>query len=228
MNYTSIKKGTFINRPNRFIANVLIDGITETVHVKNTGRCNEILIKGASVLLEESTNLNRTTRYSLVAAYKGSTLINIDSQAPNHVVYEAILQNKIKAFKNVLTLKKEVTFGKSRFDLYFEKKSTKGFIEVKGVTLEKDGIAMFPDAPTLRGTKHILEMIDAVNNNYKGYILFLVQLKGVKCFTPNKEMDPEFDAALKKAKNKGVEILVYDSIIKENGLEIGEAVASTI
>ena len=228
MNYNSIKKGVFINRPNRFIANVFIDGITETVHVKNTGRCNEILIKGASVLLEEFSNLKRKTRYSLVAAYKGNTLINIDSQAPNHVVYEAILQNKIEAFKDVSTLKKEVTFGKSRFDLYFEKNSTKGFIEVKGVTLEKDGIAMFPDAPTLRGTRHILEMIDAVNNNYKGYILFLVQLKGVKYFTPNKKMDPEFDAALKKAKNKGVEILVYDSIVMENGLEIGELVASTV
>ncbi|HOA97565.1 MAG TPA: DNA/RNA nuclease SfsA, partial [Acetivibrio saccincola] len=187
MHYNSIKKGIFINRPNRFVANVLIDGITETVHVKNTGRCKEILVKGTTVFLEESSNLNRKTRYSLVAAYKGDTLINIDSQAPNHVVYEAILQNKIKDFKDVLTLKKEVTFGKSRFDLYFENKSEKGFIEVKGVTLEKDGTAMFPDAPTVRGTRHILEMIDVVNNKYKGYILFLVQLKGVKCFTPNKE-----------------------------------------
>lgn len=228
MHYNSIKKGIFINRPNRFVANVLIDGITETVHVKNTGRCKEILVKGTTVFLEESFNLNRKTRYSLVAAYKGDTLINIDSQAPNHVVYEAILQNKIKDFKDVLTLKKEVTFGKSRFDLYFENKSEKGFIEVKGVTLEKDGTAMFPDAPTVRGTRHILEMIDVVNNKYKGYILFLVQLKGVKCFTPNKEMDPEFDAALKKAKSKGVEILVYDSIVREDGLEIGEPVASTI
>lgn len=224
MHYNLIKKGIFINRPNRFIANVDIDGITETVHVKNTGRCGEILIKGASVLLEESLNLKRKTRYSLVAAYKGNTLINIDSQAPNHVVYEAILQNKIEAFKNIISLKKEVTFGKSRFDLYFEKESAKGFIEVKGVTLEKDGVAMFPDAPTVRGTRHILEMTDAVNNNYKGYILFLVQLKGVKYFTPNKEMDPEFAAALKKAKNKGVEILVYDSIVRKDRIEIGEPV----
>ncbi|MDQ2086317.1 DNA/RNA nuclease SfsA [Herbivorax sp. ANBcel31] len=228
MNYTSIKKGVFLNRPNRFIANVLVDGKTETVHVKNTGRCNEILIKGASVLLEVSSNAKRKTKYSLIAAYKENTLINIDSQAPNSVIYEAIRQGKIEDFKDVSAIKKEVTFKNSRFDLYFEKNFIKGFIEIKGVTLEKDGIAMFPDAPTQRGTKHILEMIDAVSKNYQGYIIFLIQLNGIKYFTPNKEMDPNFDRALKKAKNKGVKILVYDSIVSINGLKIGNPVSSTV
>lgn len=159
MKYNNIYEGIFLERPNRFIANVLIDGKKEKVHVKNTGRCKEILIKGTKVYLEKSNNPNRKTKYSLISAYKGNQLINIDSQVPNKVVFDAVQSNKIEGLNNIKVLKREVTFGNSRFDLYFEKDNEKGFIEVKGVTLEDNGLSLFPDAPTERGTKHIKEMI---------------------------------------------------------------------
>ena len=169
MKYTPIKSAVFISRPNRFISHVLIDGKDEIVHVKNTGRCREILQEGISVILEEASNANRKTKYSLIAAYKGDVLINIDSQVPNMVVYEAIKDEKLKEFQKITKLSREVTFGNSRFDLYYECGEQKGFIEVKGVTLETDGVAMFPDAPTERGSKHVYEMIKAVEQGYAGF-----------------------------------------------------------
>ncbi|MDD4834096.1 MAG: DNA/RNA nuclease SfsA, partial [Lutispora sp.] len=150
MIYNDTKEAIFIKRPNRFIAHVLLDGKEEIVHVKNTGRCREILIEGTKVILEASKNPNRKTAYSLIAAYKGDMLINIDSQIPNAVVFEGIKQNRISIISDVKYLKREVTYGNSRFDMYFEKENSKGFIEVKGVTLEENGLAMFPDAPTER------------------------------------------------------------------------------
>ncbi|HZJ83765.1 MAG TPA: DNA/RNA nuclease SfsA [Clostridia bacterium] len=222
MKYKDIRRAKFLERPNRFIANVEIDGQVEKVHVKNTGRCKEIFIKGTTVILEKATNPNRKTRYSVIGGYKGDMLINTDSQVPNSVVYEAVIEKKIREIRDITHIKREVTFGNSRFDIYFEVGDEKGFIEVKGVTLEHEGVCMFPDAPTTRGTKHIYEMIEAVKQGYSGYIFFLVQMEGMKYFTPNDEMDPEFGLALRMAKDQGVQILVYDSKIKEDEIIIGE------
>jgi sugar fermentation stimulation protein A len=224
MNYQEVTTGTFIKRVNRFIAHVEIDGTEQIVHVKNTGRCKELLIPGTKVILEKAQNPARKTPYSLVAVYKGDLLVNMDSQAPNQVVYETLLAGKVKEIPDLLSVKKEVTFGNSRFDLFVEMTQGKGWIEVKGVTLEENGIAMFPDAPTKRGTKHIYELVEAMEQGDQGYIFFLIQLKGIRYFTPNKKMDPDFAAALHYAANKGVRILCYDSIVTEKGIDIGEPV----
>ncbi|HWQ43733.1 MAG TPA: DNA/RNA nuclease SfsA, partial [Desulfosporosinus sp.] len=210
--------------PNRFIAHVIVDNKEEIVHVKNTGRCKEILQEGTVVILEEAKNAERKTKYSIIAGYKGDVLINIDSQIPNLVVYHGIKEEKIKEIRDVTKLSKEIVYGNSRFDLYFETEEQRGFIEVKGVTLENEGIAMFPDAPTQRGTKHIYEMIKAVKEGYAGFIFFLIQMRGVKYFTPYETRDPEFAKALKLASEKGVTILAYDSIVHEDGITIGTPV----
>ncbi len=224
MKYSSIKKAIFIKRPNRFIAHVLLDGKEEIVHVKNTGRCKEIYKEGTTVFLEESHNKNRKTRYSMIGAYKNNKCINTDAQIPNFVVFEGIEKEVFPEFKNIKVLKREVTFGNSRFDIYFENESSKGFIEVKGVTLEENGITMFPDAPTQRGTKHVLELIKAVKEGYDCYIFFLVQMKDVSYFTPYKERDPAFAASLSLAKDNGVKILCYDSYVSEDEINIGDKV----
>ena len=224
MKYTSVRKGLFLRRPNRFTAHILLDGQEETVHVKNTGRCREILRENTPVLLETGTNPLRKTRYSLVGAYKGQMLINIDSQSPNTVVYEAIKSGRLKEFHPPLLLRKEVGFGNSRFDIYLETPSQKVFIEVKGVTLEENGIAMFPDAPTERGAKHLYELIKAVEAGYSSYVFFLVQLKGAKLFTPNSKTDPAFCEALRAAHKNGVGILAYDSIVTEDSILLGDPV----
>ncbi|AFQ44205.1 DNA/RNA nuclease SfsA [Desulfosporosinus meridiei] len=224
MKYSSVKIARFIRRPNRFIAHVIVDNNEEIVHVKNTGRCREILQEGAMVILEEAKNTGRKTKYSLIASYKGDVLINIDSQVPNLVVFDGINEGKIKEFREVTQLSKEVIYGNSRFDLYFESNDQRGFIEVKGVTLETEGIAMFPDAPTQRGCKHIYEMIKAVEEGYAGFIFFLIQMKGVNYFTPFEIRDPEFTKALRLASEKGVTILAYDSIVSEDGITIGTPV----
>jgi len=224
MKYGEIKKGIFKLRPNRFIAEVDIGGKEEIVHVKNTGRCREILIEGTEVILEKARGSSRKTDYSLIAAYKGDMLINIDSQVPNSVIYEAIKGNRIIGLENVRYIKREVKYDNSRFDIYFEKEGKKGFVEVKGVTLEKEGVAMFPDAPTLRGTKHLYEMSRAVEEGLSGYIIFLIQLKGVKFFTPNSIMDKEFAKALNYADKMGVKILAYDSIVSEGEIKIGNEI----
>ncbi|MCX7745618.1 MAG: DNA/RNA nuclease SfsA [Clostridia bacterium] len=224
MKYPKIEKATFIKRPNRFLAHVLLNGHEEIVHVKNTGRCAEILKAGTDVILEESGHSGRKTKYSLIGAYKENLLVNIDSQVPNQVVYDAIQLGSIEAFSEVCQLKKEVSFGSSRFDLYFESPLEKGFIEVKGVTLEKEGLAMFPDAPTLRGTKHLHELVEAHQSGFSCYVFFLIQMKGVSCFTPNEATDSAFSKALKEAHQSGVKILVYDSIVKENEITLGSPV----
>lgn len=225
MKYNKIIEGVFLNRPNRFIANVLIDGKEETVHVKNTGRCKELLLPGVKIILEDcSHNINRKTKYSLIAVWKGNILVNMDSQVPNEVVFHAIESKRIKGFEDLIHVKREVTFQKSRFDIYFETQSDKGFIEVKGVTLENDGICMFPDAPTERGTKHVLEMIDAVEKGYRGIIFFLVQMKGPKMFRLDWHMDKAFSDAIKLASEKGVEILAYDSIVENNSIYLDKPV----
>ena len=224
MKYYNIVEGIFLNRPNRFIANVFIDGELEKVHVKNTGRCKEILKKGTKVYLERSNNPNRKTRYSLISAYKGDLLINIDSQVPNDVVYSSIYSNKIVELMEVDYLKREVPYGNSRFDLYYEKEQEKGFIEIKGVTLEADGLSMFPDAPTERGTKHVLEMIKSIKEGYKSYIFFLIQMEGIDCFKPNETMDKKFANALQMAKKEGVNMLAYNSIVTKDEINLDKRV----
>lgn len=224
MEYKSIRRAKFIKRPNRFVAHVILDDREEVVHVKNTGRCREILVEETPVIIEESENINRKYKYSLIGAYKGNTLINIDSQVPNTVIYEAVKSGLLEEFGSVSSVKREVTYGSSRFDIYFETPLNKGFIEVKGVTLEENGIALFPDAPTERGTKHVMEMVKAIREGYLGYIVFLIQMKGVSSFIPNEKTDPDFANALKFAKRSGVNILAYDSYVSENSITIGNPV----
>ncbi|MFO7317258.1 MAG: DNA/RNA nuclease SfsA [Bacilli bacterium] len=224
MNYKKIKKAIFHRRLNRFVAEVYLDEQIEKVHVKNTGRLKELLLPNAEVLLEESDQPNRKTKFSLIAAKKGNLWVNIDSQAPNTVAYEAISGGEIAEIRNLRQLKKEVKYGDSRFDLYFETEQEKGFVEVKGVTLEKDGVAMFPDAPTARGTKHVWELAKAVSEGYKGIILFIIQLEGCRYFTPNSETDPSFTDTLVQASKQGVRILAYETHVDEHQMSIGKQI----
>ena len=215
MQYQKVVSARFCNRPNRFIAQVEVDGILETVHVKNTGRCRELLVDGATVYLSVSDNPERRTKYDLIAVEKeterGIILINMDSQAPNVAAYEWILSGGY--FGEGAEVRREVTYGKSRFDLYVEQGERRAFVEVKGVTLENDGVASFPDAPTERGIKHVNELVAAKNDGYEAYILFVIQMKGVHTFKPNDETHKAFGDALRHAAESGVKILAYDCVI---------------
>lgn len=222
MIYDNIVKGKFISRPNRFIANVEIMGKIEVVHVKNTGRCKELLTAGATVFCEKSNNPNRKTQYDLISVYKGERLINMDSQAPNKVFYEYLQSGK--CYKDLTHIKGEYTYGDSRIDFYCESEKEKFLIEVKGVTLENDGVVMFPDAPTLRGIKHIDELIKAKENGYRTAVAFVIQMDNIKYFTPNKATHKDFADALKRAEKAGVEILCLDCIVTENTLKINDKV----
>ena len=213
MNYKKVVEGQFISRPNRFIAHIKIDGEVQVCHVKNTGRCRELLVPGATVFLEESDNPNRKTKYDLIAVYKGDMLINMDSQAPNKVFYEWA-----KDYFKPDFIKPEFTYKNSRFDCYMEKDGEKIFVEVKGVTLENDGVVSFPDAPTERGIKHLLELCDATKNGYTCYVFFIVQMKGVRYFEPNRERHPEFAKALKFAKENDVHIKCLDCDVTPDSL----------
>ena len=225
MKYNKVLEAMFISRPNRFIAEVLINGKEETVHVKNTGRCKELLQPGAKVILEDCSHvLTRKTKYSIIAVWKNDMIINIDSHVPNKVVFDALNDNKIEGLEDLDFLKREVTFGNSRFDIYFEDGDKKGFIEVKGVTLEHYGVSMFPDAPTERGSKHVLEMIKAVKQGYRGIIFFLIQLNGSKQFRLNWKMDEKFAETIKLANENGVEIIAYDSIVGEDNISINRRI----
>jgi sugar fermentation stimulation protein A len=228
MKYGKMVQGILERKVNRFIAEVFINGTKEQVHIKNTGRLKELLVPGAKVLLERSENPKRKTKYSLISAEKNGHWVNIDSQAPNAVAFEALNMGKLKEIGCVDSVRGEVTYGNSRFDLYFEKGNEKGFIEVKGVTLENDGIAMFPDAPTTRGTKHVLELAKAIQEGYSCAILFVIQMKGCRNFTPNRQMDPAFANALLQASRQGVQILAYDSIVKEDELILDQPISVSI
>ncbi|MBN2796289.1 MAG: DNA/RNA nuclease SfsA [Clostridia bacterium] len=219
MIYSNITEGIFIKRINRFIAEVIVDDILETVHVKNTGRCKELFIEGRQCYLEKSNNPNRKTKYSLIGIYKENELINIDSQVPNQVVYEALSEGKILDERPTY-IKREQTYGNSRFDVYYETPTKKGFIEVKGVTLEIDGVAKFPDAPTTRGTKHVNELVEGLREGYTNYIVLLIQMDHIKYFTPNYERDPIFGEALKKAVESGVLLKCFTSKVTETSIEI--------
>ena len=221
----NIFEAKFISRPNRFNAKVLLNNEEITVHVPNTGRCREILKEGTTVFLREELNPTRKTRYDLIAAIKEDILINIDSQIPNKVVEEALQNKKIEKLHKYSKINREKTFGKSRFDF---KLSTDEndiyYLEVKGVTLEDKGHCKFPDAPTERGARHIMELIDAKNQGYGAGILFLIQLENVYTFSPNDNTDPEFAKALRLAKENGVDILAYNCIVDKNMIEINEIV----
>ena len=222
MRYTNIHKGTFISRPNRFIANVMIDGREEVCHVKNTGRCRELLVEGCTVWLEHSDSESRKTAFDLVAVEKGHRLINMDSQAPNKAVVEWLREKK--PFGEGFCVYPERKYGNSRFDFYMESQDRKIFMEVKGCTLEKDGVVLFPDAPTLRGVKHIRELSRCLDEGYEAYIMILVQMSDVKYFTPNYDTHPEFGEALERAAQKGVKILCYDCDVTPDSMTVGKPV----
>ena len=222
-----IKEGVFLSRPNRFIAYVMVDGREEKCHVKNTGRCRELLVPGCKVYLEESENPNRSTRFDLIATEKkvgdSSILINMDSQAPNSVVEEWLRKGEL--FGEKAEVKREVTYSDSRFDFSITDESGRiSFLEVKGCTLEKNGVVMFPDAPTERGVKHVKELIKAKKEGYGAYILILVQMNGVKYFVPNWDTHPAFGEALREAKRNGVVILCYDSIVTSDSITLFKSV----
>jgi sugar fermentation stimulation protein len=223
MKYNSVLKAEFLYRKNRFISICKKGFKILTVYVPNTGRCKELLTKSVTVFVTYNDNPNRKTSYTLIAVIKGDKIINIDSQAPNEVVYEALLKNKIDLGFKPDFIKREFTHGDSRFDFYIEGENKKALMEVKGVTLEDDGIVAFPDAPTKRGLKHINGLINS-RDNYLTYILFLIQIKDVKFFTPNYFTDINFSKSLLKAKECGVKILAYDSYVTRNLIEIGENV----
>ena len=217
MEYGKMVGARFLRRVNRFTAFVELNGREEIVHVKNTGRCKELLLEGARAFLEEADKEGRKTKYSLIAVYKGDTLVNMDSQAPNQMAAEALAEGKIIEIGEVDFLKREVKYENSRFDLFYQKGNKKGFIEVKGVTLEEDGVAKFPDAPTERGAKHLRELIKAKEEGYEAAVLFVIQMKGVQEFRPNEERDKNFTEALREAEKAGVQILAYDC-----GVQVGQ------
>ncbi|WP_294186779.1 DNA/RNA nuclease SfsA [uncultured Clostridium sp.] len=221
----NIFEGEFICRPNRFNAKVLLNDEEIIVHVPNTGRCREILKEGTKVFLREELNPNRKTKYDLIAAMKGDIFINIDSQVPNKVVHEALQNKKIENLKKYSKINREKTFGKSRFDFKLSTESDEiYYLEVKGVTLEEDGHCRFPDAPTERGTRHIMELIEAKKQGYGAGILFLIQLDNVCTFSPNDETDIEFAKALRLAKDNGVDIMAYSCIVGKKMIEINKEI----
>ena len=222
MKYENTKRAVFLDRPNRFIAHVDLNGQTETVHVKNTGRCKELLIPGTEVILEESVNPARKTKYDLICVNKSGRWINMDSQVPNKAAAEWIRAGRL--FPEEVTLKTEKVYGNSRFDIYVESPCRKAFIEVKGVTLEENDIARFPDAPTQRGVKHVEELIRCQEDGYEAYLLFVIQMKGIREFEPNWSTHPQFGEVLQKAQNAGVHLLAYDCLIREDYIEIHDPV----
>lgn len=229
MKYLKICEGIFIERPNRFVALVDVGGERQRVHVKNTGRCRELLVAGAIVYLEDFYGRmgSRKLRYSLVGVRKGNLLINMDSQAPNQVVKEALLDQRLRlpGMETLSLVKGEKTYGSSRLDFYAEDEAgQRAFLEVKGVTLEENGVVSFPDAPTERGIKHIEELIRAGEDGFRAYILFVIQMKGIDVFRPNDRTHPQFGQALRKARDKGVRILAYDCTVSEDSMELSEPV----
>lgn len=222
MNYSNIRQGIFKERPNRFIAYVDIDGKQEIVHVKNTGRCAELLIPGTVVYVQRAGKPERKTQWDLIAVEKGSRIVNIDSQVPNKLVKEWLKKGNL--FENITRIQPEYTYGKSRFDLYVEADGKKIFIEVKGVTLEENGVVRFPDAPSERAVKHVEELKQAVTLGYEAYVFFVVQMRGVKYFTPNMDTHPAFGEALFGAQRKGVKVLAYDCEVEKEAIRIAEKV----
>ena len=221
MQYDRMVPGVFHARPNRFIAHVEIGGQMQTVHVKNTGRCRELLRPGVRVWCQESGNPARKTKYDLIAVEKGERLINMDSQAPNAAAKEWLASGGLGTVEN---LKAETVHGDSRFDYSFQKDGKQCFLEVKGVTLEDDGVCAFPDAPTERGAKHLRGLARAAGDGAGAYVLFVIQMAGVKYLHPNDATDPVFGAALREAAANGVQVLAVDCHVTPDSLSIGSFV----
>lgn len=222
MKYNKIVEGRFKARPNRFIAHVEIDGHIEVCHVKNTGRCRELLLEGSRVFLEQSDNPNRKTKYDLISVYKGDVLVNMDSQVPNKAVGEWLTSGGL--FEDITLIKPEKTYGSSRFDFYVEAGGRRIFMEVKGVTLENDRTARFPDAPTERGVKHLKELQACLDEGYEAYVIFVIQMKGVDCFMPNEETHKEFADTLRMVEKSGVKVLAYDCDVTKDSIKISKPV----
>lgn len=208
MIYESVRTGRFLSRPNRFIAVVDIDGTDTVCHVKNTGRCKELLIPGCTVVLEQADNPNRKTPYDLIAVYKGDRLINMDSQAPNAVAADYLAAR----FPHAI-IRREVTYGDSRFDFFIQDGTEQWFVEVKGCTLEIDNVGYFPDAPTERGVKHLRHLMSATEAGYCTAVLFVIQMEGITAIRPNDLTHPAFGAALREAAEKGVQIWAVDCTV---------------
>ena len=217
MRYENMVPGIFLSRPNRFIAKVLIDGTEETVHVKNTGRCRELLPAGAQVWCHKSDNPNRKTKFDLITVKKGDRLINMDSQAPNTAAGEWLRSGGLGEIEN---LKAETFHGDSRYDFSFTKDGKTCFLEVKGVTLEDDGICAFPDAPTERGAKHLKGLTEAAKAGFGAYVLFVIQMADVKYLRPPDERDPAFGQALREAAENGVTVLAMDCAVDVDSMDI--------
>lgn len=218
MEYGEVAAGTFLARPNRFIAHVAIDGKTEICHVKNTGRCRELLIPGATVYLVDSNNEKRKYRYDLVTVEKGELLVNMDSQAPNQVFGDFLRSGGF--LEGVELVKPEYRYGSSRIDFYFERQGERHLVEIKGVTLEENGICRFPDAPTDRGARHLEELARAVGEGFHAWACFVVQMKGMRWLEPNEKTDPAFAKALRKAAAAGVGVRAFCCQVYPDGLEI--------
>lgn len=221
MRYENMIQGRFLRRDNRFVAQVEIDGREEICHVKNTGRCRELLQPGAEVWCAVSDNPNRKTKYDLITVRKGNYLINMDSQAPNAAVKEWLEAGGLGKAELV---KPEQKFGASRFDFYLERQGKGMYLEVKGVTLEDGGVCRFPDAPTERGARHLRELIAAKEAGYDAGVLFVIQMKPVRWLEPNDRTDPEFGRALREAAAAGVQVLAVDCRVTVDSMEIGDAV----
>lgn len=222
MHYENITPGTFHARPNRFIAHIEMEGRMEVCHVKNTGRCKELLIPGVPVWCQRSSNPNRKTKYDLIAVQKGDLLINMDSQAPNQAAEEWLRSGGLGA---ITDLRRETSHRESRFDFSFTKDGKPCFLEVKGVTLEHDGICAFPDAPTTRGTKHLRELTQAAKEGYGAYVLFVIQMRPVCYLHPNDTTDPGFGAALRQAAEQGVCLLAMDCEITPDSMTLNAPVS---
>ena len=217
MHYDNMTPGIFLARPNRFIAHIEINGAVEVCHVKNTGRCRELLVPGCTVYCQRSDNPGRKTKFDLIAVQKGERLINMDSQAPNRAAGEWLASGGLG---EISELRAEVRHGDSRYDFSFVKDGRRCFLEVKGCTLENDGVCAFPDAPTQRGAKHIRGLAEAAGEGYGAYILFIIQMSDVKCIRPHDETDPEFGKALREAAAKGVAVLAMDCAVTPDTMEI--------
>lgn len=222
MRYEKMEPAVFLERPNRFVAYVERAGRREICHVKNTGRCRELLVPGAELYVQRSDNPARKTALDLIAVKKGSQWVNMDSQAPNKAAAEWLRQGGLGCRK--ITIRPEYKYGDSRFDFFLEADGRKAFMEVKGVTLEEDGIARFPDAPTERGVKHIRELIRCLDAGYEAYVFFVIQMKGVRAFEPNDRTHPAFGEALREAAKKGVQILAYDCVVRPDEMSIDQRI----
>ena len=222
MRYEKMEPAVFLERPNRFVAYVEQAGRREICRVRNTGRCRELLVPGAELYVQRSDNPARKTALDLIAVKKGSQWVNMDSQAPNKAAAEWLRQGGLGCRE--ITIRPEYKYGDSRFDFFLEADGRKAFMEVKGVTLEEDGIARFPDAPTERGVKHIRELIRCLDAGYEAYVFFVIQMKGVRAFEPNDRTHPAFGEALREAAKKGVQILAYDCVVRPDEMSIDQRI----